>query len=61
MKISGSGKSKYSLEYLSKFSKAKSISDKVLLRFADDYPLRIDFAGSKMGIGFILAPRVETD
>lgn len=61
MKIKGSGKSKYSLEYLSKFSKAKSISDKVLLKFSDDYPLRIDFAGSKLGIGFILAPRVETD
>lgn len=61
MKISGSGKSKYSLEYLSKFSKAKSISDKVFLRFANDYPLRMDFAGSKMGMGFILAPRVESD
>jgi len=61
MKISGSGKSKYSLEYLSKFVKAKSISDKVILRFSDDYPLRMDFAGSKLGMGFILAPRVETD
>jgi DNA polymerase III sliding clamp (beta) subunit (PCNA family) len=49
------------LEYLSKFVKAKSISDKVLLRFSDDYPLRMDFAGSKLGMGFILAPRVETD
>ena len=61
MKISGSGKSKYSLEYLAKFVKAKTISDKVVLRFSDDYPLRMDFAGSKLGMGFILAPRVETD
>lgn len=61
MKINGTGKSKYSLEYLSKFSKAKSIADKVLIKFSDEYPLRIDFAGSKLGMGFILAPRVETD
>lgn len=60
-KISGEGRSKYSLEYLSKFSKSKIISDKVVLRFSDDTPIRLDFAGSKMGIGFILAPRVESD
>ncbi len=61
IKVSGLGKSKYSLEYLTKFTKAKSISDKVVLKFADDYPLRIDFAGNRLGIGFILAPRVEND
>jgi DNA polymerase III sliding clamp (beta) subunit (PCNA family) len=44
-----------------KFTKAKSISDKVVIKFSDDYPLRIDFAGNKLGIGFILAPRVEND
>jgi proliferating cell nuclear antigen len=59
--VSGSAKSKYSLEYLMKFIKAKSLSDKVTLKFSDDYPLRMDFAGSKLGIGFILAPRVEND
>lgn len=59
--LSGSGRSKYSLEYLSKFAKAKAISEKVSIRFANDYPLRIDFAGAKLGIGFVLAPRVETD
>lgn len=60
-KISGVGKSKYSLEYMSKFIKASKIADKVVINFADDYPLRLDFPGEKMGIGFILAPRVETD
>ena len=61
LKVEGTAKSKYSLEYLMKFSKAKNISDRVKIRFGDDYPLRIDFAGQKMGIGFVLAPRVEND
>lgn len=60
-KIEGVGKSKYSLEYLMKFIKAGKISDKVVLNFSDDYPLRLDFPGEKMGMGFILAPRVEAD
>ncbi len=59
--ISGIGKSKYSLEYLMKFVKAAKISDKVVINFSDDYPLRLDFPGEKMGIGFVLAPRVEND
>ncbi|MAH50078.1 hypothetical protein CMI37_29935 [Candidatus Pacearchaeota archaeon] len=59
--IGGVGKSRYSLEYLMKFIKAGKISEKVSVKFSDDYPLRIDFPGEKMGIGFILAPRVEND
>jgi len=59
--ISGIAKSKYSLEYLMKFIKAGKISDKVVVNFSDDYPLRLDFPGEKMGIGFVLAPRVEND
>ena len=59
--ISGIAKSKYSLEYLMKFIKAAKISDKVVVNFSDDYPLRLDFPGEKMGIGFVLAPRVEND
>jgi DNA polymerase III sliding clamp (beta) subunit (PCNA family) len=60
-RIEGIARAKYSLEYLSKFIKAGKISDKVQVNFSDDYPLRLDFAGEKMGIGFILAPRVEND
>jgi len=59
--ISGIAKSKYSLEYLMKFIKASKISDKVVVNYSDDYPLRLDFPGEKMGIGFVLAPRVEND
>jgi len=57
----GVGKSKYSLEYLMKFIKSGKISEKVKINFSDDYPLRLDFAGNNMGIGFVLAPRVEND
>jgi len=59
--ISGIAKSKYSLEYLMKFIKASKISNKVIVNFSDDYPLRLDFPGEKIGIGFVLAPRVEND
>ena len=57
----GVGKSKYSLEYLMKFIKAGRIAGKVKINFSDDYPLRLDFAGDSMGLGFVLAPRVEND
>jgi proliferating cell nuclear antigen len=59
--ISGIAKSRYSLEYLMKFIKAGKISNKVVVNYSDDYPLRLDFPGEKMGIGFVLAPRVEND
>jgi proliferating cell nuclear antigen PCNA len=59
--VSGAGNSKYSLEYLMKFIKGKTFADKVVLKFSEDYPLRIDFAGNRLGMGFILAPRVEND
>jgi proliferating cell nuclear antigen len=61
VEIKGSAKSKYSLEYLLKFVKAAKISTKVNLSYSDDYPLRMDFPGEKMGIGFVLAPRVENN
>jgi proliferating cell nuclear antigen len=59
--ISGEGKAKYSLEYLMKFIKATKISDKTTIRFSENYPLKIEFAGDQMGIAFVLAPRVEND
>ncbi len=60
-KIEGSSRSKYSLDYISKFMKAKKISDKMVINFSDDYPLKLDFPGEKMGMAFILAPRVENN
>ena len=61
IEMSGMGKSKYSLEYMMKFIKATKISNRVVVNFSNDYPLRLDFPGEKMGIGFVLAPRVEND
>ena len=60
-KIHGLGRSKYSLEYLMKFIKAMKISDRVVIQYSDDYPLRLDFPGNEAGLGFVLAPRVEND
>lgn len=59
--IQGLANSKYSLQYLIKFIKAQRISDKVSIKYSDNYPLRLDFPGEKIGIGFVLAPRVEND
>ncbi len=54
-------KSRYSLEYLQKFLKGAKVSDKTIISFADDHPLRLDFSSSGMQVSFILAPRVETE
>jgi proliferating cell nuclear antigen len=54
-------KSRYSLEYLQKFVKASKLSEKTLLKFADDHPLRMDIKNDFLEISFLLAPRVETE
>lgn len=59
--VEGIGKSKYSLEYMKKFIKAAKIADRVVIKFSDNYPLKLEFPGDTMGLGFVLAPRVETD
>ena len=61
-KISGEkGKGKYSLEYLQKFIKGCKLTDKVIINFADDYPLKLEFPGGDFNLAFVLAPRVETE
>jgi proliferating cell nuclear antigen len=59
-KFSGEAKSKYSLEYLQKFIKARRFAERVNLQFSTDYPARIDFKGP-VEVTFILAPRVEEE
>jgi proliferating cell nuclear antigen len=54
-------KSRYSLEYLSKFLKGVKLSEKTKLSFANEHPLRIDVKSEHMELSFILAPRVETE
>ncbi len=53
--------SKYSLEYLQKMIKATKITDKVLINFSSDYPLRLEFNTPFIQLSFILAPRVESE
>ena len=53
--------SKYSLEYLQKMMKATKVVDKVIINFSNDYPLRLDFNTPFIELGFVLAPRVETE
>jgi len=53
-------KSRYSLEYLQKFSKGSKLFEKTILKFSEDHPLRMDLKSPAMEMSFILAPRVET-
>jgi proliferating cell nuclear antigen len=54
-------KSKYSLEYLQKMVKAGKVFEKIIINFSNDYPLRLDFVSPNLSLGFILAPRVESE
>ena len=54
-------KSKYSVEYLSKFIKGAKLSDKTFLKFAEDHPLRMDIKTESIELDFLLAPRVESE
>jgi proliferating cell nuclear antigen len=54
-------KGKYSLEYLQKMIKATKVTDKTIINFSNDYPLKLDFKTANMELSFILAPRVENE
>ncbi|HRZ85677.1 MAG TPA: proliferating cell nuclear antigen (pcna) [Candidatus Paceibacterota bacterium] len=59
--ISGQSKSKYSLEYLQKFTKASKIADKIFINFSTDHPVKLEFKKENFDLSFILAPRVENE
>lgn len=53
-------KSKYSAQYFKKMLEAELISDRVILKYSDDFPLQISFINkNKVELKFILAPRVD--
>ena len=53
---------KYSVEYLKKVIKGGKLADRVSIQFANDYPLKVDFTVlDKLGLTFILAPRVSNE
>ncbi|NCO11456.1 proliferating cell nuclear antigen (pcna) [Candidatus Pacearchaeota archaeon CG_4_9_14_0_2_um_filter_39_13] len=58
---SGNSIARFSLEYLAKFIKGAKISDKAVLNFSDNHPMRINFPTGNIMLSFVLAPRVEQD
>jgi proliferating cell nuclear antigen len=60
MQASEALRARYPLEYLKKMIKAARISDKAMLEFGTDYPMRLGFVDvDKLSLKFVLAPRVE--
>ncbi|MGC8993195.1 MAG: DNA polymerase sliding clamp [Candidatus Aenigmatarchaeota archaeon] len=60
LQIKEASKAKYPLDYLEKMLKSAKISDEVVIRFAQDYPMRLDFKyEGKVRISMIVAPRVS--
>jgi proliferating cell nuclear antigen len=50
----------YSAEYLKKMARAAVLAESVVVQFAKDYPMRLDFRSlNKLQMSFILAPRIE--
>ncbi|MBI2143684.1 proliferating cell nuclear antigen (pcna) [Candidatus Woesearchaeota archaeon] len=55
-------KAKYSIEYLKKMMEGSKLSDKAVMQFNKDYPLKLTYSTvDKVMLAFILAPRVDTD
>ena len=53
---------RYPLDYLKKIIKASKLANEINLRWAKDYPIRIDFTSvDKVSLGFVLAPRVSEE
>jgi len=62
MEIPTKARARYSVDYLSKISKAADISDTVVIRFNNAYPCWMDYKLlDKLKVSFILAPRAETE
>ena len=58
----GTLNARYSIEYLKKIIKGSKLSNKVLLEFGQDYPLRVEYKVlDKLALQFVLAPRTPTD
>ena|SRR3989344_5704812 len=58
---SGNSMARFSLEYISKFTKGAKISNRATLSFSDNHPMRLDFPTGDVILSFVLAPRVEQD
>ncbi|MEK6964130.1 MAG: proliferating cell nuclear antigen (pcna) [Nanoarchaeota archaeon] len=62
IKTDGKQKSKYSIEYLKKMIQGSKLSDKVEVKFSNNYPLMLEYKVlNRVQLSFILAPRVDTE
>lgn len=58
----GAVNARYSVEYMKKIVKGSKLANKVILEFAQDYPLRAEYRVlDKLSLIFILAPRTPTE
>jgi proliferating cell nuclear antigen PCNA len=54
--------SRYSIEYLKKLIKGGKLSDKVVMQWNTDYPLKLEYnVLDKLALSFVLAPRISED
>ncbi|MBI2148687.1 proliferating cell nuclear antigen (pcna) [Candidatus Woesearchaeota archaeon] len=54
--------SRYSIEYLKKIIKGSKLTNKVVLEFGQDYPLKVEYnIIDKLALQFVLAPRQPVD
>lgn len=54
-------KSTFPIDYLRKMAKAAKLSETAVLQIGNDYPMRLDFKVlNKLQLGFVLAPRIES-
>src|SRR3989344_2762907 len=58
---SGNSMARFSLEYLSKFTKGAKVSSRATLSFSDNHPMRLDFHTGAVVLSFVLAPRIEQE
>jgi proliferating cell nuclear antigen len=56
-------RSLFSLDYLSDIIKPASKSNEVTLQIGNDFPIKINFeiAGGRGKVGYLLAPRIESE
>lgn len=60
LEVESAARSRYPIDYLKKMVKAAKISDKVTIKFGQDYPMKMEFkSGDKASLSFVLAPRVS--
>lgn len=57
----GAVKSRYPLDYMKKMIKASKLVNVAKIQMGNDYPMKMDFIGDNVKIGFVLAPRVQED